>query len=428
MGHLYGVALMDAVVEIREAAFRMRADGATQGGAGGQPPPNCLVLVAPDADAICASIIIERVLTGEKVLHDIAPVAGYTEVVRKCRAFGPNLRSVVLVNCGASANLGDLLWPARPADPDYLADWWSLPEEAHVYVLDVHRPFNHHNVRNREQRVTVLDYFALPGEGDDVPRAGDSDAEDELDEEEEEEGESEAEEAEPGEEEEEAAESAAESGHGRASSDEREGDEGSRGAGSSPARGQPTQKRRRLRRAGGDASEGDDSEGGGEGEGGSDEEARASGAPASSPGVASRRSAASSADRRRRRRAGVGGTAGAASPPRQQRLDQELRDRRRAAAERYRRYYSGNHYGTCAALVAYELAEQVGGRAGGQGGPRRRGTRARRAARCSPDSPPPLCPSSRVGGVSMHAVVLRAQRPAVAGGGGPHGALPDGPH
>ena len=188
MGHLYGVALMDAVVEIREAAFRMRADGATQGGAGGQPPPNCLVLVAPDADAICASIIIERVLTGEKVLHDIAPVAGYTEVVRKCRAFGPNLRSVVLVNCGASANLGDLLWPARPADPDYLADWWSLPEEAHVYVLDVHRPFNHHNVRNREQRVTVLDYFALPGEGDDVPRAGDSDAEDELDEEEEEGG------------------------------------------------------------------------------------------------------------------------------------------------------------------------------------------------------------------------------------------------
>ena len=369
MGHLYGVALMDAVVEIREAAFRMRADGATQGGAGGQPPPNCLVLVAPDADAICASIIIERVLTGEKVLHDIAPVAGYTEVVRKCRAFGPNLRSVVLVNCGASANLGDLLWPARPADPDYLADWWSLPEEAHVYVLDVHRPFNHHNVRNREQRVTVLDYFALPGEGDDVPRAGDSDAEDELDEEEEEGGESEAEEAEPGEEEEEeAAESAEESAHGRASSDEREGDEGSRGAGSSPARGQPTQKRRRLRRAGGDASEGDDSEGGGEGEGGSDEEARASGAPASSPGVASRRSAASSADRRRRRRAGVGGAAGAASPPKQQRLDQELRDRRRAAAERYRRYYSGNHYGTCAALVAYELAEQVGGRAGGRAG------------------------------------------------------------
>jgi hypothetical protein len=404
MGHLYGVNLVDAVTEIREAAFRMRAaGGASQGGgAGGPPPPNGLVVVAPDADAICASIIIERVLTGEKVLHDIAPVAGYTEVVRKCRAFGPNLRSVVLINCGAGSVLSELLWPEQPTDPAYVADWWSLPDEAHVYVLDVHRPFNHHNVRN-VARVTVLDLFALPGEGDDVPRVGDSDAEDELeygDEEEEdeaEEGEEEADEAdeEEGGEDDLHEEERGAGGRATSSSDEREDEEGGGGAGGSPRRGKPAAKRRRLRRAGGDGSEGDDSEGDGgrgeeEAEGGSGE-GRADSGPVASPGAASRRSGTSSvAHRRRRRVGGGGGSVGAPSSPKQLRLDEELRAKRRAAAERHRRYYSGNHYGTCAALVAYEIAELVR-RTWGRGGPH--GSARLHAQRIHwRSSPPPSLP------------------------------------
>lgn len=280
---------------------------------------NCLVLVAPDADAICSSIIIERVLTGEKVLHDVMPVAGYLEVVAKCQGFGESLRSIILVNCGASTDLKGLLWPEFPDDPEAAEVYWSLHKDCHVYVLDSHRPFNHRNVRN-EDNVTVLDWRELPEGGDLVPRMGDSDFEDSDSEEDDDDEGSEAEED-------------------NGADDDDDGENDSNAGGEDD----PTKKkRRRLRKAGGGGSDSEDGLG--------------SQSSSDSSGTDDSDSDGGAARGKGRRGGGVGDGSPRAK---QRRLDETMREQRRMRARRHKEYYNGQFYGVPSSLIAYEVAKQM---------------------------------------------------------------------
>lgn len=339
MGHLYGERLTDAIDEIKAAAAQQGGGlgGASQQG-GSSGVSNCLVLVAPDADAICASIIIERVLTGEKVLHDVRPVAGYLEVVARCREFGPTLRSVVLINCGAVPDVATMLWPEPPADElGALQEHWSLHPDAHVYVLDAHRPFHHRNVRS-EDSVTVLDWRELAGGGDDVPRVGDSECGSALEDSDDDDDDGSEAEEDDGDGEEDGDDNDddgsgddAEDGDGSGiDGGKKESDgEGAEGEGAGDAEGEGAgaqpRKRRRLRKAGGGSdSDGDD-----------DARSRASSAPSS-------------------------GSSATGPRAKQQRLDDDLRALRRRRAQRHADYYgNGQFHGVPSALVAYELAERL---------------------------------------------------------------------
>jgi len=120
-------------------------------------------------------------LRADHVAYSLVPVSGYSHASTLLRALGESnndIRSVVLINCGAIVNLTNLL-------P------WHRPELT-CYVIDSHRPVHLANVYERE-RVFVLhdeeedmDEGGLPSDGEGL--SGGEDSEDDDDDEEEEEG------------------------------------------------------------------------------------------------------------------------------------------------------------------------------------------------------------------------------------------------
>ncbi len=157
-----------------------------------------LILVAADVDGLCASRSLTHLLRADQVTYSLVPVQGYSHVAALLRGLGESnndIRTVILVNCGAIVNLGNLL-------P------WDRPDLA-CYVMDSHRPIHLANVYDKE-RVFVLhdeeeDMVAasLPSDGEDLSggEESSSDEEEEEDGDEDGDGEEEAAESSGGEEE-----------------------------------------------------------------------------------------------------------------------------------------------------------------------------------------------------------------------------------
>ena len=191
---LSGSSLPDAIRDIKDAANGVERDEqgnvikqqqgsqfSSSQSASSSSSLGCptLMLVAPDADAICAAQIVKHLLIQSSVDVKIVPVGGYTEVVAQCRNAGAGLRSVIMVNCGGMPDIQSLLWPEYDhddGDDDFdNPDRWTLPLSAHVFILDCHRPYQHRSVRASD-RVTILEYKQIDEQL--VPRVGDSDYED----------------------------------------------------------------------------------------------------------------------------------------------------------------------------------------------------------------------------------------------------------
>lgn len=104
MPYLCGDRLKDAFDAIVDAAHGVRSPSgvaASSGGGGraggdGAPrsPFGCtvLILVAPQADAICAARILMRLLESSGVSFKLVPVGGYAEVKNQCQDAGPSVR------------------------------------------------------------------------------------------------------------------------------------------------------------------------------------------------------------------------------------------------------------------------------------------------------------------------------------------------
>jgi hypothetical protein len=51
-----------------------------------------LILVAPDADGICAARIIESLLSAENIIYKLAAVGGYMDIAREIRGCSEQVR------------------------------------------------------------------------------------------------------------------------------------------------------------------------------------------------------------------------------------------------------------------------------------------------------------------------------------------------
>uniref|UniRef100_A0A7S3K5P6 CDC45-like protein n=1 Tax=Aureoumbra lagunensis TaxID=44058 RepID=A0A7S3K5P6_9STRA len=129
-----------------------------------------VLFVAPDCDALCACRLLTTLLKQDNVVYKVLPVSGYSDIAEASQNLDASIRSVIMINCGAMINIGDLILSRQEL------------ESAQIYVLDHHRPIHIKNAHN--DQVIILDSDGdageIPSDGDD----GDSD-ESESDEEEE---------------------------------------------------------------------------------------------------------------------------------------------------------------------------------------------------------------------------------------------------
>lgn len=136
-----------------------------------------LILVATDVDGLCASRSLTHLLRADQITYSLVPVQGYSHVASLLRGLGESnndIRTVILVNCGAIVNLGNLL-------P------WDRPDLA-CYVIDSHRPIHLANVYDKE-RVFVLhdeeedmEAANLPSDGEGLSGGEESSDEEEAEE------------------------------------------------------------------------------------------------------------------------------------------------------------------------------------------------------------------------------------------------------
>ncbi|KAG7390279.1 DNA replication initiation factor cdc45 [Phytophthora pseudosyringae] len=137
--------------EFHAAYGQMKHDALQSGGS-----CSVLILVALDVDALCAAEILTRLLRADMLSYSLLAVRGYEDVLqaRETRIRGADgtlrgggeLRSVVLLNCGAIVDVAKLL---------------ALPTHVKCYVLDSHRPIHLANIYDEHQQVVVFDDGAL---------------------------------------------------------------------------------------------------------------------------------------------------------------------------------------------------------------------------------------------------------------------------
>lgn len=106
------------------------------------------VLVATDHDGVCAQLIFDILLQKYQVTASFYAVTGNMDIIKHIQsrldADSP-VRSLVLLNCGASLDLAEKL------------DEFQAPEDLKCYVIDAHRPVLIANIKERNNRVYVLD-------------------------------------------------------------------------------------------------------------------------------------------------------------------------------------------------------------------------------------------------------------------------------
>lgn len=116
-------------------------------GAQGSSAITVRILAANDHDGVCATKILVSVLHTKGVKYTVVPVAGNLEIIEQLQQLEEEteVRSLVLLNCGASLNLQQQL------------DDCAAPAEIRCYIIDAHRPFLLPNLSSKNERVVVFD-------------------------------------------------------------------------------------------------------------------------------------------------------------------------------------------------------------------------------------------------------------------------------
>ncbi|KAK2193471.1 hypothetical protein NP493_12g04017 [Ridgeia piscesae] len=110
-----------------------------------------LVLVAFDVDALCACKILQYLFQCDHILYTIVPVSGREDFERAFVAHSEGIRHVILVNCGATDDIIEMLQPE---------------DNITFFVCDSHRPVDVHNIYNQVQVKLLM----RPDELHDVPQ------------------------------------------------------------------------------------------------------------------------------------------------------------------------------------------------------------------------------------------------------------------
>ncbi|XP_043253620.1 cell division control protein 45 homolog [Colletes gigas] len=100
----------------------------------------CLLLVNFDVDAICACRILQQLFKNDNMIYTLVPVQGIQDMVRAFNENCEEIKNVILINCGGTLDLVELLQPA---------------ESVIFYILDSHRPYDLCNIYS-ESQVRIL--------------------------------------------------------------------------------------------------------------------------------------------------------------------------------------------------------------------------------------------------------------------------------
>ncbi|GAB9473726.1 hypothetical protein Gpo141_00010873 [Globisporangium polare] len=177
--------------EFHAAYGQIKHDGIKSGGC------SVLIVVALDVDALCACEILTSLFKADFLSYTLLAVRGYDDIlrIREARIRDDNgnvkaseLRSVVLINCGAIVNVMELL---------------ALPPHMRCYIFDSHRPIHLANIYDQSQQIVVFDDGSqaiedYPADGSDIENDDFEDDEEEEDDGDEEDGDDDDEEDEDG--------------------------------------------------------------------------------------------------------------------------------------------------------------------------------------------------------------------------------------
>jgi len=119
-------------------------------GANGTSDMTVQVLAAADHDGVCSALVLARVLREARVKFCIDPVSGNDAILEHFHGLeaNPEVRSIVLLNCGGSLDLQREL------------ELCKAPAGVKCFVIDSHRPLLLPNLSQRHDRVIVLDHDA----------------------------------------------------------------------------------------------------------------------------------------------------------------------------------------------------------------------------------------------------------------------------
>ncbi|XP_064392878.1 cell division control protein 45 homolog [Halichondria panicea] len=101
-----------------------------------------LLLCALDVDSLCAVKILQSLFKADNVEHTVVPVDGKASLQQAFTDQADQVKSVVLVNCGGSINLLELLQPEQ--------------DSVTFYVVDSRRPYELDNVYSQDQVQLVV--------------------------------------------------------------------------------------------------------------------------------------------------------------------------------------------------------------------------------------------------------------------------------
>ncbi|KAF1336570.1 Cell division control protein 45, partial [Globisporangium splendens] len=147
--------------EFHTAYGQIKHDGIKSGGC------SVLILVAMDVDALCACEILTSLFKADFLSYSLLAVRGYDDILRVREARirdeegnvkQSELRSVVMINCGAIVNVMELL---------------ALPAHMKCYIFDSHRPIHLANIYDPSQQIVVFDDGSqaldeYPADGSDI--------------------------------------------------------------------------------------------------------------------------------------------------------------------------------------------------------------------------------------------------------------------
>lgn len=132
---------------------------------------NVRILAAADHDGVCAAKILSRMLHDHGVKFVIAPVRENSDIHDEFQKLEEDseVKSVVLLNCGASLDLKQCLIDCQASD------------DVRCFVIDAHRPLLLANLSQNNEKVIVLDDDPISEARGERPPVAEYDAESESD-------------------------------------------------------------------------------------------------------------------------------------------------------------------------------------------------------------------------------------------------------
>ncbi|GAA5840980.1 hypothetical protein JCM11251_006771 [Rhodosporidiobolus azoricus] len=104
----------------------------------GSPACTTYLFVSPDVDGLCAAKLLSTLLKTDDVAHQTIPVGSWVDLMREgAQLKGEDVRNLILVNLGATADLYAIFGPSDPSTGQAGLDF---PPSCMIHVIDSHRP------------------------------------------------------------------------------------------------------------------------------------------------------------------------------------------------------------------------------------------------------------------------------------------------